>query len=63
MVRVAALVPVVLLMLFTGRLWLAGLVCGRERHVRSRISAGKPGSDRRICCTVRRLLRHRQQHI
>ena len=32
MVRVAAVVPVVLLVLFTGLLWLLGLVCGRERR-------------------------------
>ena len=32
MVRVATVVPVVLLVLFTGLLWLLGLVCGRERR-------------------------------
>jgi len=32
MVRVAAVVPVVLLVLFTGLLWLLGLMCGRERR-------------------------------
>ena len=32
MVRVAAVVPVVLLVLFTGLLWLLGLICGRERR-------------------------------
>jgi hypothetical protein len=32
MVRVAAVVPVVLLVLFTGVLWLLGLMCGRERR-------------------------------
>ena len=30
--RVAAVVPVVLLVLFTGLLWLLGLMCGRERR-------------------------------
>jgi hypothetical protein len=30
-VRVAAVVPVVLLVLFTGLLWLLGLMCGREQ--------------------------------
>jgi hypothetical protein len=30
--RVAAVVPVVLLVLFTGLLWLLGLLCGRERR-------------------------------
>ncbi len=32
MMRVAAVVPVVLLVLFTGLLWLLGLMCGRERR-------------------------------
>jgi hypothetical protein len=32
MVRVAAVIPVVLLVLFTGLLWLLGLICGRERR-------------------------------
>jgi hypothetical protein len=32
LVRVAAVVPVVLLVLFTGLLWLLGLLCGRERR-------------------------------
>jgi hypothetical protein len=32
MVRVAAVVPVVLLVVFTGLLWLLGLICGRERR-------------------------------
>ncbi len=32
MVRVAAVVPVVLLVLFTGLLWLLGLICGGERR-------------------------------
>ena len=32
MMRVAALVPVLLLVLFTGVLWLLGLMCGRERR-------------------------------
>jgi hypothetical protein len=32
MMRVAAVIPVVLLVLFTGLLWLLGLVCGRERR-------------------------------
>lgn len=31
-VRVAAVVPVVLLVLFTGLLWLLGLMCGRDRR-------------------------------
>ncbi len=31
-VRIAAVVPVVLLVLFTGLLWLLGLMCGRERR-------------------------------
>jgi fumarate reductase subunit D len=30
--RVAAVVPVILLVLFTGLLWLLGLMCGRERR-------------------------------
>ena len=32
MMRAAAVVPVVLLVLFTGLLWLLGLMCGRERR-------------------------------
>ena len=32
MVRAAAVVPVVLLVVFTGLLWLLGLICGRERR-------------------------------
>lgn len=32
MMRVAAVVPVVLLVLFTGLLWMLGLMCGRERR-------------------------------
>jgi hypothetical protein len=32
MMRVAAVIPVVLLVLFTGLLWLLGLLCGRERR-------------------------------
>jgi len=32
MLRVAAVIPVVLLVLFTGVLWLLGLMCGRERR-------------------------------
>jgi hypothetical protein len=32
MVRVAAVVPVMMLVLFTGLLWLLGLMCGRERR-------------------------------
>jgi hypothetical protein len=32
LVRVAAVVPVVLLVLFTGLLWLLGLMCGSERR-------------------------------
>ena len=32
MMRVAAVIPVVLLVLFTGLLWLLGLMCGRERR-------------------------------
>ena len=31
-VRVAAVIPVVLLVLFTRLLWLLGLICGRERR-------------------------------
>jgi hypothetical protein len=31
-VRVAAVVPVVLMVLFIGLLWLLGLVCGRDRR-------------------------------
>jgi hypothetical protein len=31
-VRAVAVVPVVLLVLFTGLLWLLGLLCGRERR-------------------------------
>jgi hypothetical protein len=30
--RVAAVIPVVLLVLFTGLLWLLGLLCGLERR-------------------------------
>lgn len=30
--RVAAVVPVILLVLFTGLLWLLGLLCGHERR-------------------------------
>jgi|HubBroStandDraft_5_1064220.scaffolds.fasta_scaffold143743_1 hypothetical protein len=32
MIRVASVIPVVLLVLFTGLLWLLGLMCGRERR-------------------------------
>lgn len=32
MTRVAAVVPVILLVLFTGLLWLLGLVCGDDRR-------------------------------
>jgi fumarate reductase subunit D len=32
MMRAAAVIPVVLLVLFTGLLWLLGLICGRERR-------------------------------
>jgi hypothetical protein len=32
MARVTAVVPAVLLVLFTGLLWLLGLMCGRERR-------------------------------
>jgi hypothetical protein len=32
MTRVAAVAPVILLMLFTGLLWLLGLVCGADRR-------------------------------
>ena len=32
LVRAAAVVPVVLLVLFTGLLWLLGLLCGPERR-------------------------------
>jgi hypothetical protein len=32
MMRAAAVIPVVLLVLFTGLLWLLGLMCGRERR-------------------------------
>jgi len=32
-VRVAAVVPVVLLILFTGLLWLLGLICGHQRRL------------------------------
>jgi len=32
MMRAAAVVPAVLLVLFTGLLWLLGLMCGRERR-------------------------------
>ena len=32
MVRIAAVVPVVLLVVFTGLLWLLGLIRGRERR-------------------------------
>jgi hypothetical protein len=32
MVRVAAVIPAVLLVLFVGLLWLLGLMCGRERR-------------------------------
>ena len=32
MARVAAVIPVVLLVLFTGLLWLLGLMCGSERR-------------------------------
>jgi hypothetical protein len=32
MVRVAAVIPVVLPVLFTGLLWLLGLICGPERR-------------------------------
>jgi putative Mn2+ efflux pump MntP len=32
MMRVAAVIPAVLLVLFTGLLWLLGLICGRERR-------------------------------
>ena len=31
-VRAAAVIPVLLLVLFTGLLWLLGLMCGRERR-------------------------------
>jgi hypothetical protein len=31
-VRVAAVVPVVLLVVFVGLLWLLGLACGRDRR-------------------------------
>lgn len=31
-VRAIATIPVVLLVLFTGVLWLLGLMCGRERR-------------------------------
>jgi hypothetical protein len=30
--RIAAVIPVVLLVLFMGLLWLLGLMCGRERR-------------------------------
>jgi putative Mn2+ efflux pump MntP len=32
MIRVAAVIPVVLIVLFTGLLWLLGLMCGRDRR-------------------------------
>ena len=32
MMRVAAVIPVILLVLFMGLLWLLGLMCGRERR-------------------------------
>jgi len=32
LVRVAAVIPVVLIVLFVGLLWLLGLICGRERR-------------------------------
>jgi hypothetical protein len=32
MLRAAAVVPVTLIVLFTGLLWLLGLMCGRERR-------------------------------
>jgi hypothetical protein len=32
-VRVAAVIPVVLLVLFTGLLWLLGIVCGEKRRL------------------------------
>ena len=32
MMRIAAVIPVVLLVLFTGLLWLLGLICDRERR-------------------------------
>jgi fumarate reductase subunit D len=32
MTRAAAVVPVVLIVLFTGLLWLLGLMCGRDRR-------------------------------
>jgi putative Mn2+ efflux pump MntP len=37
-VRVAAVVPVVLLILFTGLLWLLGLICGHQRRHVTEIS-------------------------
>ena len=32
LVRVAAVVPVVLLVLFTGIIWVLGLMCGKDRR-------------------------------
>ncbi len=32
MIRAAAVIPVVLIVLFTGLLWLLGLMCGRDRR-------------------------------
>jgi len=32
MMRAAAVIPVVLIVLFTGLLWLLGLMCGRDRR-------------------------------
>jgi hypothetical protein len=32
MLRAAAVVPIVLIVLFTGLLWLLGLMCGRDRR-------------------------------
>ncbi len=32
LVKIAAIVPVVLLVLFTGILWVLGLMCGKERR-------------------------------
>jgi hypothetical protein len=33
MMRVAAVIPVIMLVLFMGLLWLLGLMCGRERRL------------------------------
>ena len=52
---VPAVVPVVLLVLFTGLLWLLGLMCGRERRrYVTDLSRASHGSDRRIAARAAR---------